>query len=138
MCSFQSQGNTSKVYHPCYPSDFTDVFKLEEVFDSPCVASRRPKTYDPHSWIRVQGTGDYQSCLGNTSEIFYFHFCPFSQCSFNGVFQPNISGGFMVRGPEMPKMDHMSSKNSILCISLSFRPSLPISSLTVISSKVQG
>ncbi len=98
MFSFQSQGNTSKVYHPCYPSDFTEVFKLEKVFDSPCTASKRPKPFNPHSWIRVQGTGDYQSCLGNTSNIFSFQFCPFSQCSFNGVFQPNISGDFMVRG----------------------------------------
>ncbi|XP_043076872.1 ectonucleoside triphosphate diphosphohydrolase 2 isoform X2 [Puntigrus tetrazona] len=89
------QGNSTKVYHPCYPSDFTDVFKLEQVFDSPCTASKRPKPYNPHSWIRVQGTGDYQSCLGNTSNIFSFQFCPFSKCSFNGVFQPNISGGFM-------------------------------------------
>uniref|UniRef100_A0A8C1LM86 Ectonucleoside triphosphate diphosphohydrolase 2b n=1 Tax=Cyprinus carpio TaxID=7962 RepID=A0A8C1LM86_CYPCA len=89
------QDNTSKVYHPCYPSDFTDVFKLEQVFDSPCTVSKRPKPYNPHSWIRVQGTGGYHSCLGNTSNIFSFQFCPFSQCSFNGVFQPNISGGFM-------------------------------------------
>uniref|UniRef100_A0A8C1Z7Z4 Ectonucleoside triphosphate diphosphohydrolase 2b n=1 Tax=Cyprinus carpio TaxID=7962 RepID=A0A8C1Z7Z4_CYPCA len=72
------QDNTSKVYHPCYPSDFTDVFKLEQVFDSPCTVSKRPKPYNPHSWIRVQGTRGYHSCLGNTT-----------------IFQPNISGGFM-------------------------------------------
>ncbi|XP_051533038.1 ectonucleoside triphosphate diphosphohydrolase 2 [Myxocyprinus asiaticus] len=89
------QGNTSVVYHPCYPSDFAEFLKLEKIFDSACTEPLRPKPYNPHSWIRVQGTGDYASCLGNTSTIFIFNLCPFSQCSFNRVFQPNISGGFM-------------------------------------------
>lgn len=99
--SFQSQDYTGKMDHPCYPSDFINSFRLKEVFDSPCTASWRPKPYSPHSHITVQGTGDYQSCLGNTSKIFSFKSCSFSQCAFNGVFQPNISGGFMVRGIQM-------------------------------------
>uniref|UniRef100_A0A671QSH2 Ectonucleoside triphosphate diphosphohydrolase 2-like n=1 Tax=Sinocyclocheilus anshuiensis TaxID=1608454 RepID=A0A671QSH2_9TELE len=111
----ESQGNISKVYHPCYPSDFTDVFKLEQVFDSPCTVSKRPKPYNPHSWIRVQGTGDYQSCVGNTSNIFSFQFCPFSQCSFNGVFQPNISGGFMVREKNLITSTQLEEATKAVC-----------------------
>nr|XP_055036226.1 ectonucleoside triphosphate diphosphohydrolase 2 [Misgurnus anguillicaudatus] len=91
----KSQDNSSIVYHPCYPSDFTDVFQLDKVFDSPCTSSWRPKPYNPHAWITIKGSGDYQSCLDNTSEIFSFNRCTFSKCSFNEVFQPNIRGSFV-------------------------------------------
>ncbi|CAB1319578.1 unnamed protein product [Coregonus sp. 'balchen'] len=45
--------------------------------------------------LTVMGTGHYLQCLGNMSKIFSFDGCSFSKCSFDGVFQPNVSGSFM-------------------------------------------
>ncbi|KAI5612799.1 ectonucleoside triphosphate diphosphohydrolase 2-like [Silurus asotus] len=90
-----TQDNTGTVHHPCYPSDHRETLYLLQVFDSPCIKSQRPALYTPETLVMIQGTGSYQHCLGNVSEIFSFQKCSFSQCSFDGVFHPNTSGGFM-------------------------------------------
>ncbi|GAA6099514.1 ectonucleoside triphosphate diphosphohydrolase 2 [Tachysurus ichikawai] len=90
-----TQDITGVVHHPCYPSDHRETLNLQQVFESPCVTSQRPAVYNTETSAIVQGTGNYQHCLGNISEIFSFQNCLFSQCSFDGVFQPNTSGSFM-------------------------------------------
>uniref|UniRef100_A0A4W4E669 Ectonucleoside triphosphate diphosphohydrolase 2b n=2 Tax=Electrophorus electricus TaxID=8005 RepID=A0A4W4E669_ELEEL len=90
-----TQGSTGTVYHPCYPSDYNETLTQGQVFDSACTQAKRPTSYHAQASVTMQGTGDYQHCLGNVSEIFSFQHCPFSQCSFDGVFQPNVSGKFM-------------------------------------------
>ncbi|XP_027008513.2 ectonucleoside triphosphate diphosphohydrolase 2 [Tachysurus fulvidraco] len=90
-----TQDVTGVVHHPCYPSDHRETLNLQKVFESPCITSQRPAVYNPETSAIVQGTGNYQHCLGNISEIFSFQNCLFSQCSFDGVFQPNTSGSFM-------------------------------------------
>ncbi|XP_060790955.1 ectonucleoside triphosphate diphosphohydrolase 2 [Neoarius graeffei] len=91
----KTQDSTDTVHHPCYPSDHRETLNLQQVFESPCTKSQRPALYNPETPVIIQGTGDYQHCLGNISEIFSFQNCPFSQCSFDRVFQPNTSGSFM-------------------------------------------
>jgi adenosinetriphosphatase len=78
--------------------------KLDKVFDSPCTADQMPTPYSPQDPLTVIGTGHYQHCLGNMSKIFSFDRCSFSKCSFDGVFQPNVTGSFMVR--RIPCMEH--------------------------------
>ncbi|KAK3555476.1 hypothetical protein QTP86_017025, partial [Hemibagrus guttatus] len=90
-----TQNITGTVLHPCYPSDHRETLNLQQVFESPCITSQRPALYNAVASVIIEGTGNYQHCLGNISEIFSFQNCPFSQCSFDGVFQPNTSGSFM-------------------------------------------
>ncbi|KAG7480424.1 hypothetical protein MATL_G00055940 [Megalops atlanticus] len=90
----QSQGN-GNISHPCYPSGHRVSLNLEKVFDSPCTVRQRPASYDGQKTLSVQGTGHYEHCLGNVSQIFSFSSCSFSRCSFDGVFQPSLSGGFL-------------------------------------------
>ncbi|KAL0979583.1 hypothetical protein UPYG_G00186910 [Umbra pygmaea] len=92
---FKTQGAGSLVSHPCYPAGFNVSLILKKVFDSPCTAEQRPNLYNPQDSLTVLGTGQYEHCLGNMSEIFSFNRCSFSKCSFDGVFQPNVSGSFM-------------------------------------------
>ncbi|MEQ2270282.1 hypothetical protein XENORESO_018671 [Xenotaenia resolanae] len=47
--------------------------------------------------VTVVGTGNYQQCVNNVMEIFNFTKCSYSMCSFDGVFQPRVTGSFMVR-----------------------------------------
>ncbi|XP_062867203.1 ectonucleoside triphosphate diphosphohydrolase 2 [Trichomycterus rosablanca] len=90
-----AQHSTTTVYHPCFPSDHNETLKLQQVFESPCTKSQRPSSYEPQASVTIQGTGNYQHCMGNMSEIFSFQECLYSKCSFDSVFQPNVTGSFM-------------------------------------------
>ncbi|XP_041643830.1 ectonucleoside triphosphate diphosphohydrolase 2-like isoform X1 [Cheilinus undulatus] len=92
----KNQGVKPEVSHPCYPKQFNASIKLGlDVFDSPCTKGYKPDRFDPEMSVSVVGTGDYQSCLDNVTEMFSFESCSFSKCSFNGVFQPSLRGSFM-------------------------------------------
>ncbi|KAK5851737.1 hypothetical protein PBY51_023265 [Eleginops maclovinus] len=91
----KSQGYSGSVTHPCYPAGYSRTEKLNSIFKSPCTAKYNPTSYDPLASVTLTGSGQYEHCLGNVSEIFSFDSCPFSQCSFDKVFQPNVSGSFM-------------------------------------------
>ncbi|CAG5867224.1 unnamed protein product [Menidia menidia] len=91
----KSQGYSQSVTHPCYPADYSKELEMDSVFGSPCTAQNRPSSYKPDAHITVQGSGHFEHCLGNVSEMFSFDICPYAQCSFNKVFQPSITGGFM-------------------------------------------
>ncbi|XP_047448186.1 ectonucleoside triphosphate diphosphohydrolase 2-like [Mugil cephalus] len=92
----KNAGITSQVSHPCYPRQFNMTIKLgEDVFDSPCTKEYKPPKFDRNKVVTVVGTGDYQTCLDSVKEMFSFDNCSFSRCSFNGVFQPKVTGNFM-------------------------------------------
>ncbi|XP_012685539.2 ectonucleoside triphosphate diphosphohydrolase 2 [Clupea harengus] len=91
----KSQSSGPTVSHPCYPEGLVVNVTLRSVFDSPCTTSLRPTPYDPEATVTLKGTGEYAFCRGNMSEIFDFQNCSFSKCSFDQVFQPNVSGNFM-------------------------------------------
>lgn len=91
----KSQAYPHKASHPCYPKDFTTTITLEEIYNSPCTSHLKPTPYSQGAHVTLQGTGQYTACLQNMEEIFDFKICSFSQCSFNEVFQPNVTGNFM-------------------------------------------
>ncbi|KAA0717056.1 Ectonucleoside triphosphate diphosphohydrolase 2 [Triplophysa tibetana] len=88
-----TQRTDISIVHPCYPSGYNVSIKLGGVFDSPCVNRQTP--YKPDAYLQITGTGNYNQCLGNISKLFSFNNCSYSKCSFDGVFQPNITGNFM-------------------------------------------
>lgn len=92
----QSQGFSKSVTNPCYPAGYNRTLKLNSIFNSPCTTKYKPSYYNSQASLTVQGSGHYEHCLGNVSEIFSFDGCPYSQCSFDKVFQPNVTGSFMV------------------------------------------
>ncbi|XP_068430993.1 ectonucleoside triphosphate diphosphohydrolase 2 [Clinocottus analis] len=91
----KSQGHSGSVTHPCYPAGHNRTLKLNSVFNSPCTAQYKPSSYDSQASLTIQGSGHYEHCLSNVSELFSFERCPYSQCSFDEVFQPNVTGSFM-------------------------------------------
>lgn len=111
---FQSQDYSGSVTHPCYPAGYSRTVKLDSVFNSPCTAEYKPSSYDSEASVTLQGSGHYEHCLGHVSEIFSFGSCPFSQCSFDKVFQPNLTGGFMVRGTVSNHEVHFSDRSEQL------------------------
>eukprot|EP00066_Takifugu_rubripes_P009576 XP_003976659.1 PREDICTED: ectonucleoside triphosphate diphosphohydrolase 2 [Takifugu rubripes] len=91
----KSQGYSASIIHPCYPVGHSTNIKLDSIFDSPCSDKYKAQTYNSQSTLSVRGSGHYEHCLGNVSEIFSFDNCSFSQCSFDNVFQPNVTGSFV-------------------------------------------
>ncbi|XP_061658098.1 ectonucleoside triphosphate diphosphohydrolase 2-like [Syngnathoides biaculeatus] len=91
----KSQGYSVSVTHPCHPLDSSIRVNLASIFSSPCTAKYKPSSYKSQDSLLINGSGHYEQCVGNVSEIFSFDVCPFSHCSFNKVFQPNVTGSFM-------------------------------------------
>uniref|UniRef100_A0A8D3D411 Ectonucleoside triphosphate diphosphohydrolase 2 n=1 Tax=Scophthalmus maximus TaxID=52904 RepID=A0A8D3D411_SCOMX len=91
----KSQGYPESVDHPCYPAGHSRTLKVSSIFNSPCTTEYTPSSYDPQASLTVRGSGHYERCVGNVSEIFSFAGCSFSRCSFDGVSQPNVTGSFM-------------------------------------------
>ncbi|KAK6480881.1 ectonucleoside triphosphate diphosphohydrolase 2-like [Huso huso] len=92
---FKSQGYGKAVTHPCWPAGYSAQVTLGSVYDSPCTAHEKPSGYRSDYRVQVTGIGDWQQCRSDVSQIFDFQTCAHSKCSFNGVFQPNVSGNFM-------------------------------------------
>ncbi|XP_053181789.1 ectonucleoside triphosphate diphosphohydrolase 2-like [Scomber japonicus] len=91
-----SQGAKAQINHPCYPRGFNTTIKQgEDVFDSPCTKDYKPIPFNPQMSVSVVGTGDYHTCLDNVKNMFSLRNCSYSKCSFDGVFQPNVTGSFM-------------------------------------------
>ncbi|KAK9974963.1 hypothetical protein ABG768_023027 [Culter alburnus] len=88
-----TQGSDSSIVHPCYPAGYNQSIKLSSVFDTPC--NKRQTPYKPDDVLQIKGTGNYNQCLGNVTRLLSFNNCSYSKCSFDGVFQPNITGNFM-------------------------------------------
>lgn len=84
--------------HPCWPRGYSEQVQLQDLYESPCLAALRPQTFDGNSLVSVAGSGDAELCSRLVSRLFSFPTCRYSRCSFNGTFQPPVSGNFIVRG----------------------------------------
>ncbi|XP_048202338.1 ectonucleoside triphosphate diphosphohydrolase 2 [Perognathus longimembris pacificus] len=82
-------------FHPCWPRGYSSEVVLGEVYRSPCTAGQWPPSFNSSTRVSLPGTGDPTLCRGLVSGLFNFSSCPFSRCSFNGVFQPPVAGSFM-------------------------------------------
>ncbi|XP_014342004.1 ectonucleoside triphosphate diphosphohydrolase 2 [Latimeria chalumnae] len=81
--------------HPCWPEDLTQGVFLRDVYDSPCTAFEKPKPYNSTMTVQVQGTGNGSECRMLVESLFQFNRCNYSKCSFDGVFQPNVTGSYI-------------------------------------------
>ncbi|KAG5271929.1 hypothetical protein AALO_G00185710 [Alosa alosa] len=92
------QGSTdlNNVQNPCYPVGFNITMTEEFIFGSECTKDLRISNYSPERNITIFGGGDAAECRNAVRQIFNLSSCDGSQnCSFNGVYQPPVSGQFM-------------------------------------------
>lgn len=83
-------------FHPCWPRGYSTRVPLRDLYASPCTAAQRPQTFNGSDRVHLAGGSDPALCRGLVSGLFNFSSCRFSRCSFNGIFQPPVSGDFMV------------------------------------------
>ncbi|XP_039972762.1 ectonucleoside triphosphate diphosphohydrolase 3 [Xiphias gladius] len=89
------QGSSDPTYieNPCYPEGFNITMKASSIYDTEC--TKKPKNYHPDRELFMVGAPDSDKCRSIVKSIFDFMTCSSSQCSFNGVEQPPVTGEFM-------------------------------------------
>ncbi|KAM3592483.1 uncharacterized protein V6R79_019698 [Siganus canaliculatus] len=88
----QTQSGPGAVRDPCFNSGYTATQNYSVLYDSPCVSHRKPQGA-PVTFNHT-GSGNFQLCQEAVRRVFNFTQCKYSQCSFNGVFQPHLQGQF--------------------------------------------
>ncbi|KFW09902.1 Ectonucleoside triphosphate diphosphohydrolase 2, partial [Eurypyga helias] len=91
----QAESYQATVHHPCWPTGYHKSLLLSSIYDSPCMEKEQP-TLALNTTVTVVGTGNWSLCALHVSSLFDFTTCSFSHCSFDGVFQPEVSGNFIV------------------------------------------
>uniref|UniRef100_A0A3Q1FAS5 Ectonucleoside triphosphate diphosphohydrolase 1 n=1 Tax=Acanthochromis polyacanthus TaxID=80966 RepID=A0A3Q1FAS5_9TELE len=79
-------------FHPCFHPGYTEIKNYSVLYDSPCVSGRKPQGAPENFTLR--GNGSFGQCQEIVKSVFNFTSCKYSQCSFNGVFQPLLQGPF--------------------------------------------
>ncbi|XP_054840130.1 ectonucleoside triphosphate diphosphohydrolase 1 [Eublepharis macularius] len=87
------QGKLSERYpDPCFHPGYKRTVKVSDLLTNPCTAGTFPSPSFLN--IEVEGTGNYENCQGSIQRIFNLTHCPYSKCSFNGIFLPPVQGEF--------------------------------------------
>ncbi|XP_019396024.1 PREDICTED: ectonucleoside triphosphate diphosphohydrolase 2 [Crocodylus porosus] len=83
------------ISNPCWPKGYQKQLSLGDVYSSPCTSTEQPSSYDRKAVVTMEGSGDPATCKRHVESLFRFSNCSFSRCSFDGIFQPNLSGNFI-------------------------------------------
>ncbi|CAG5125282.1 unnamed protein product, partial [Candidula unifasciata] len=96
--------NQTVIQHPCLPGGYNVTMSQLEIFASPCVTGDVTNFgYTPDDVLAITAATNYTfvgasnksqcaSLLDRT--LFNRSSCPYASCSFNGVYQPQLSGLF--------------------------------------------
>ncbi|GLD70203.1 ectonucleoside triphosphate diphosphohydrolase 3 [Lates japonicus] len=89
----QESSDPAYILNPCYAEGFNITVKASSIYDTEC--TKKPKNYNPDRELFMVGAPDSDKCGSIVNSIFDFKTCSSSQCSFNGVEQPPVTGEFM-------------------------------------------
>ncbi|CAG12920.1 unnamed protein product, partial [Tetraodon nigroviridis] len=89
----QASSDPSNITNPCYPKGMNTTMMASAIYETPC--NKKPQNYTPNQELFMVGSGDSDVCETLVKSIFDFKSCSSSQCSFNGVEQPPVSGDFL-------------------------------------------
>ncbi|XP_077161759.1 ectonucleoside triphosphate diphosphohydrolase 2 isoform X2 [Paroedura picta] len=98
-----------KVENPCWPRDYKKNFTVETVYDSPCTSAEKPTNYFPTATVNMRGSADPALCRQRVESLFRFTGCTFTRCSFDGIFQPSVTGNFIAFSAFFYTMDFIQS-----------------------------
>ncbi|XP_069016462.1 ectonucleoside triphosphate diphosphohydrolase 1 isoform X2 [Embiotoca jacksoni] len=88
----QTELGPTTILDPCFHSGYTETKNYSVLYDSPCVSNRKPQRAP--ATFNHTGKGNFQQCQEVVKSVFNVTACTYSQCSFNGVFQPLLQGPF--------------------------------------------
>ncbi|XP_026170883.1 ectonucleoside triphosphate diphosphohydrolase 1 [Mastacembelus armatus] len=88
----QTRSGPTSILDPCFHDGYSETKEYSKLYDSPCVSDRKPQEA-PSTYIHT-GKGNFHQCQEIVKSVFNFTHCQYSQCSFNGIFQPHLQGPF--------------------------------------------
>uniref|UniRef100_A0A4W3JMB7 Ectonucleoside triphosphate diphosphohydrolase 2 n=1 Tax=Callorhinchus milii TaxID=7868 RepID=A0A4W3JMB7_CALMI len=95
MFQMMKQQFGPQVMNPCMPTGYQTNRTLGFIYNSPCIKEERPTNISDSSIVTFIGSSNPTKCKNYLQEIFDFQSCNFSKCSFNGIYQPRLTGDFM-------------------------------------------
>lgn len=112
--AIDAQG-ASRGFHidPCYHRGYKKIVNISELLTNPCTA---PNLQPPPSFkhFQLDGAGNYERCLASIQKIFNVSQCPYSNCAFNGIFMPPVTGNFGAFSAFYYVMDFLNVTNEPL------------------------
>ncbi|XP_069790985.1 ectonucleoside triphosphate diphosphohydrolase 2-like [Narcine bancroftii] len=91
----QSQGSNSSAVSPCLPLGYNVTFSQNHVLGGPCTQDEELPDDSPGTTITFSGTSNPTRCQHAIIAIFNFASCDHSDCGFNNVYQPPVTGNFL-------------------------------------------
>ncbi|XP_078083749.1 ectonucleoside triphosphate diphosphohydrolase 2-like [Mustelus asterias] len=90
-----NKGYLSDITNPCMPQGYSTNYTQEFIFDSWCTANESAQDYSPKQTVTFRGSSDFDNCYKIVNSIFSFAPCNYSNCAFNNVYQPEVTGDFL-------------------------------------------
>ncbi|XP_015144106.1 ectonucleoside triphosphate diphosphohydrolase 1 isoform X4 [Gallus gallus] len=87
----QSTENSS-LFDPCFHQGYQRTISVSNFFKNPCTSVEKKQF--PFSQLHIEGEGNYEKCRRNIQNLFNKTDCPYSSCSFNGIYLPPLQGDF--------------------------------------------
>ncbi|XP_059890386.1 ectonucleoside triphosphate diphosphohydrolase 1 isoform X2 [Delphinus delphis] len=90
-----TQATNGTIRDPCFHSGYRRKMNMSDLYEAPCTR-RFEATFPflPFPEVEIRGTGNYQQCRRSILQLFNTSYCPYSSCSFNGIFLPPLQGNF--------------------------------------------
>ncbi|KAK7918860.1 hypothetical protein WMY93_010144 [Mugilogobius chulae] len=88
----QTQSGPESILDPCFHNGYSKIKNYTELYNSPCVSDRKPTS--ANQVFTHTGKGNFYQCQEVVKSVFDVSKCKYSQCSFNGIFQPILQGPF--------------------------------------------
>ncbi|NWR71100.1 ENTP1 diphosphohydrolase, partial [Centropus unirufus] len=88
---FQTVEN-SILLDPCFHQGYQRTVNISDLLKNPCTSAEKKQF--PFGQLYIQGEGNYQKCRRNIQKLFNKTNCPYSSCSFNGIYLPPLQGDF--------------------------------------------
>ncbi|XP_061412271.1 ectonucleoside triphosphate diphosphohydrolase 8-like isoform X1 [Lethenteron reissneri] len=100
--AWKNSSSDVEVTFPCYHSGFEERLEVGYMFGKPCTAALKPLV-GPHGGagplqgrVLLRGSGQADKCAEAVAQIFNYSSCAGRKdCTFDGVYQPPVSGSFM-------------------------------------------
>ncbi|XP_060778028.1 ectonucleoside triphosphate diphosphohydrolase 3 [Neoarius graeffei] len=102
-----------RINHPCYPLGYNITMSKDDIFGSECTKNAIPAGYSSGKTFTFFGQSDPAKCKTVVRKIFDLKSCQKKEhCSFNGVYQPPVTGDFMAYAGFYYTADNMNVKGS--------------------------
>nr|AAI09519.1 ENTPD1 protein [Bos taurus] len=89
------QGTNGIIHEPCFHSRYMRKIKMSVLNEGFCTKRHElNSSFYPLVDIEIRGAGNFQRCRQSIIQLFNTSYCPYSSCSFNGVFLPPLHGQF--------------------------------------------